>query len=213
MELLPIQLSFSHEWPVMNGRRAVAASIAIFLAGIAISAVSYFSRRPLRFSDAVISNFLSPDDNPGGYLAASLGTVIAALVLALSAPLFYKRMSKIHKAASIAAAVLYGSGLLAATLIGCLAGVSGLDFSVHLMLAYAAFISLQAGISIYLTLATYGPRKSNRLRGFAATEWAAPLLLIALSFGPNWPSSTAFCEWGLCTTIATGLWVLANSCS
>lgn len=68
--------------------RAIAASMAVFFAGTAISSAFYFSGRPIRFADAVISNFPSPTDNPHGYLAAALGTMVAALLLAPSALLF-----------------------------------------------------------------------------------------------------------------------------
>jgi len=60
-------------------------------------------------------------------------------------------------------------GLLAAIALGCLAPVHGLDFFAHLVLAYAAFISLQAGIAIYLTVAACGA-KSRRFTMFFALE-------------------------------------------
>jgi hypothetical protein len=192
----------------MNDRRAVSASIAIFLTGVGFSAAFYFSRRPIRFNDAVISNFLSPGDNPGGYLVGALGTAIAGVVLAPTAFAFYRRMGSINKAATIAASAFYGAGLLAAISIACLSPVRGLDFSIHLVLAYVAFISLQIGISIYLTVAAYGA-KSRRLSVFTAVEWALPASLLVLSCcGPD--SATASCEWGLCATIAAGLWVLTT---
>lgn len=188
----------------------VLAGMAIFFAGIALSSSVYFATRPFRFADAVLSNFLSADDNPRGYLAAAVGTVIAALLLAPAARIFFVRLGAIHKAGSLAATMLYSAGLLAAILIGCLAPVRGLDFSIHLVLAYASFLSLQAGISIYLTIAAYEPGRSRRMRVFAAVEWALAVLLVVLSFGPDWTGSVAFCEAGLCATIAAGLWVLTG---
>jgi len=179
---------------------------------MAISSAVYFARRPVRFSDSVISNFLSPDENPMGYLAAALGTAIAALVLAPTARLFYRRLNLIHRLGSIAGTTFYAVGLLAAILIGCLAPVRGLDYSVHLALAYGAFMSLQAGIAVYLTVAANGA-KSRGLAAFATVEWILALSLFAVSFGPDWPGSTAFCEWALCATIGAGLWVLASWCS
>jgi hypothetical protein len=192
-------------------KRLVAASAAIFLTGMAISGAVYFSARPVRFQDSVLSNFLSPGDNPRGYTAAAVGTVMAGLVLAPTALIFHRRLSAIHRWWSIAAAVFYGLGVLAAILIGLLAPVPGLDFSVHLMLAYAAFMSLQAGISVYLTIAAYGA-KSRRLFVFTAVEWILTVVVLALSFGfgPDWPANTAFYEWALCATIGAGLWVLTS---
>lgn len=188
--------------------------MAVFFAGTAISSAFYFSGRPIRFADAVISNFLSPTDNPYGYLAAALGTMVAALLLAPSALLFYRRMSEVQKAGALAGTAFYAAGLLAAMLIGLLAPVRGLDFSVHLVLAYAAFMSLQTGISIYLALAACKRNRPLWLRTLVAAEWVVPSCLLALSFGSDWPGSTAFCEWGLCATIAGGLWLLTtNSCS
>jgi hypothetical protein len=196
----------------MDVRRMVAASTAIFLAGIGISAAIYFSSRPLHFNDAVISNFLSPADDPLGYLAASVGTVVAGFLLAPAAVIFYRRLSAIHRWGSITGAALFGTGLAAAIALGSLAPVPAIDFSLHLFLAYAAFMSLQAAVSVYLTVAAYGSR-SRRLAAFAAAEWILGILLFCVSFGPDWPGSVAFCEWGLFATIAAGLLVLANWCS
>jgi hypothetical protein len=179
---------------------------------MAISSAAYFAKRPLRFSDSVISNFLAPDQNPMGYLGAALGTALAALALAPTALIFYRRVSPIHRWGSITGTAFYTVGLLAAILIGCLAPVRGLDYSVHLALAYGAFMNLQAGIAVYLTVAAYGA-KSRGLVAFAAVEWVLAVSLFAVSFGPDWPGSTAFCEWSLCATIGAGLWVLANWCS
>jgi hypothetical protein len=187
-------------------RRLVGASIGIFVTGLTISAVFYFFSRPVVFTDGVISNWLSPESNPHGYLAAALGTVVAAVVLAPSALLFYRRASPIHRVASMAGAACYAAGLLAAILIGCLAPVRGLDFSIHLLLAYVALISLQAGVSIYLTIAA---TKSRSRMTFTVMEWVVPLALLTLSFVLD-ADTTALCEWGLCATIGTGLWVLAS---
>jgi hypothetical protein len=194
--------------PSRNDRRAVAASTAIFVAGMTISSALYFSGHPVTFGDSVISNFLSPSDNPRGYLAAAIGTSLAALALAPTTLIFHRRMRAIRSSAATVGTVCYAAGLFAAIAIGCLAPVHTLDFSAHLILAYAAFISLQVGISIYLTVAAYGA-KSRRFTMFAALEWVLAISLFALSFGPDWPGSTAFCEWALCATIAAGLWVLS----
>jgi hypothetical protein len=196
----------------VNLRTRIGASFAIWIAGMAISSAVYFAKRPVRFSDSVISNFLSPDENPVGYPAAALGTAIAALVLAPATLPFYRRLNPIHKWGSITGSAFFAAGLLAAILIGCLAPVRGLDYSVHLALAYAAFMSLQAGIAVYLTVAA-SSAKSRGLAAFAAVEWILAVSLFAVSFGPDWPGSTAFCEWALCATIGAGLWVLANWCS
>jgi hypothetical protein len=190
-------------------RRIVAASIGIFVIGLTISAVFYFSSRPIVFTDGVISNWLSPEGNPHGCLAAALGTGVAAVVLAPSALLFYRRLSPIHKLASMAGAACYAAGLPAAILIAGLSPVRGLDFSIHLMLAYVAFISLQAGVSIYLTIAA---TKSRSGMTFAALKWLLPIAFLTLSFVVN-ADTTALCEWGPCATIGTGLWVLASWCS
>lgn len=195
----------------MGIRRIVWAGMAIFFAGMAISAAYYFSSRPLRFADSVLSSFLAPEDNPRGYLAGVVGTAIAALLLALAARVLFKASAPIHKAGALAATMLYLAGLLAAILVACLAPVPGIDFSIHLVLAYASFLSLQAGISIFLTIVAYGPEGSRGTRIFAAVEWFLAVLLFALSFGPDWPGSLTFCEAGLCVTIAAGLFVLSRA--
>ena len=191
---------------MLNLKRWVAASFAIFLAGMAISSALYFSRRPVRFADAVLSNFLSPIDNPSGYPAAAIGTTLAGFTLLPTCMVFHRRIK------SVAATALYAAGLLAAILIAGLSPFPDIDFSVHLALAYGAFMSLQLGISIYLAVAAYRS-KSRRLTAWAATEWIIGVILFSLSFGPDWTGSTAFCEWGLCATIASGLWVLTSWCS
>ena len=195
-------------------KRRVGASGAIFLMGMAVSSAVYFSARPVHFQDSVLSNFLSPDDNPHGYPASAAGTVIAGLVLAPTALIFHRRISMIDRWWSAAGTVFYAMGVLAAILIGLLAPLSGLNFSVHLVLAYVAFMSLQIGICTYLTIAAYGS-KSRKLRIFTAVEWFLAVFVLALSFGfgPDWWANTAFCEWALCATIAAGLWVLTNWCS
>lgn len=191
---------------ILHLKRRVGASVAIFLAGMAVSSAVYFSRRPVRFADAVLSNFLSPGDNPRGYPAAAIGTALAGFVLLPSILVFYRRIR------SVPATAFYAAGLLAAILIAVLAPFPGIDFSVHLALAYGAFISLQLGISLYLAVAAYSS-KSRRLAAWAVVEWVLGILLLGLSFGPDWTGSTAFCEWGLCVTIAAGLWVLTTWCS
>lgn len=199
-------------FPAIYQRHAVAASAAIFFAGLAISSAFYFSGRPIRFADAVISNFLSPGDNPHGYLAASAATALAGLVLAPTALSFFRRLSTIHRWGSLLATIFYVAGILVAIAIGCLAPVRELDFSVHLFLAYAAFMSLQAGISVYLTVGAHNAKSRGRT-AFAVAEWVLAILVFAVSFGPDWPGSVAFCEWSLCATIGAGLWVLASWCS
>jgi len=195
-------------------KRRVGASGAIFLMGMAVSSAVYFSARPVHFQDSVLSSFLSPGDNPRGYPAAAGGIVIAGLVLAPTAMIFRRRTSVIHRRWSAVGTVFYAAGVLAAILIGLLAPLRALDFSVHVVLAYAAFMSLQAGICVYLTIAAYGS-KSRGLRIFTAVEWILAVFVLALSFGfgPDWPANTASCEWALCATIAAGLWVLTNWCS
>jgi hypothetical protein len=206
------KMANSPGFPVIYELHAVTASAAVFFAGLAISSAYYFSGRPIHFSDAVISNFLSPVDNPRGYLAASAGTALAGLVLAPTALSFFRRMGAIHRRGSLIATIFYAAGILAAIAIGCLAPVREIDFSVHLFLAYAAFMSLQAGISVYLTVSAYSAKSRGRT-AFAVVEWVLAILVFAVSFGPDWQGSAAFCEWSLCATIAAGLWVLASWCS
>lgn len=194
----------------MNANRLLVVSGSLFLAGMGIGAAFFFSSRQLRFVDAYISNYLSPEDNPRGYLATAAGTALSALVLLPTALIFYRRLSKIGKWWSMAGVALYAAGLVAAILIGCVAPVRGLDYSVHLALAYVSFISLQAGICVFLTIAARG---SKARIAFAAVEWIGAVTLLAVAFGPEWTGVIAFCEWGLCATSAAGLWALASWCS
>jgi hypothetical protein len=126
----------------LGDQRSVAVSTAIFLAGMGISGAIYFSGRPVTFNDSVISNFLSTGDNPNGYLPAALATALAGLLLAPTVVTLCRRMGRIHRWGSMLGTAFYATGLLAAIPIGCLAPVHGLDFSIHLVLAYTAFISL-----------------------------------------------------------------------
>jgi hypothetical protein len=122
----------------MNARRLVVVSGSIFLAGMGIAAAIFFSSRQIRFVDAYLSNYLSPDDNPQGYLAAAAGTALASLVLLPTALIFYRGLNKVHKWGSMAGMVLYAAGLLAAILIGVVAPMRGLDYSVHLARKFRA---------------------------------------------------------------------------
>jgi len=66
----------------MGGRRSVAVSTRDFSRRNRDFVTIYFYGRPVTFNDSVISNFLSPGDNPKGYVPATLGTALADLLLA-----------------------------------------------------------------------------------------------------------------------------------
>jgi hypothetical protein len=87
----------------------------------------------------------------------ALGRALAGLLLAPAVVILCRRMGRINR--SMIGTAFSATGLLAAILIGCLAPIHGLDFPIHLVPAYTAFISLRAAISAYLTMAA---RARNR---------------------------------------------------
>ncbi len=187
----------------MGDQRSVAVSTAIFLAGMRVSGAIYFSGRAVTFNDAVISNFLSPSDNPNGYLPAALATALAGLMLAPTEVTLCRRMGRIHRWGSILGTAFYATGLLAAILIG----LPGSGSRARL------FHTPRAGIyGVYQPADRhFGLCDSSCL--WRENAWAYCVCRDGTGPGSNTARSQLrsglagkYCEWGLC---GTSLWACA----
>jgi predicted membrane protein len=114
--------------------------------------------------------------------------------------------------------LIFGSGLVGAIAIGCLAPFENIYSPVHVALAFATFMSMAAGNIICMALGAYagvkyGKHFSLAARGEILLECAVLGYLILLWCSPNffsddhWWTSLAVCEWALC--ILTALYIFA----
>ena len=190
-------------------RHLLTAACFVFLAGMLAACVPYYSARPWNVSDAILSELLSPTDNPHGYGAAVAGAALAALLLVPLVPVL-RRFSR-------AGAYLFAAGLGSCLAIGALAPFSE-DYSpTHVHLAYATFIFSTAGILV-CSFAVWRAGKHRLLLGSIVVQACVLVFLFYLFLGPEffppgtpWWRSLALCEWSLCFGTAVFLRVLLFS--
>jgi hypothetical protein len=196
----------------------IPSSTLIFFVGLLLASVSYFSSQPRTFIDALISWLQSPAANPHGYLFATSGTAVSGILMAPVAPMFYRRLTAIHRSLATAGSFLFAAGLLAAILIGCLAPFPQTYEPLHIPLAYAAFVSISAGLATCLAVAATRAGRQRRpiAMGLAVFMGAVVLFLLYLLFAgddifdnKHWYSSLAFLEWLLCVGNAAYTYLLA----
>ena len=179
----------------------LAWSCLAFCTGLGIAGWIYFTGRPFDARDLVISDLVSPDDNPRGYLAGAAGIAIASLLLVPGLARNHLRVRFRDRWAALAGTVLSGLGLLAAMSIGILAPMTH-DYTVlHVQLAFAAFIGVCAGTTTHLAVAA---RRNRALLGFQS---CVLLFLGYLYFHPRFFGNT-----GLLDSLAFWEWMLCGNC-
>jgi hypothetical membrane protein len=196
-----------------------AASLAFF-AGIVLSAVLYYSDKPVvDLKRSVISNLARPTDNPSGYLAAGAGMALCGLLLAPAALWFFRVLRGLHAGIAAAGLSLFGAGLAGAVFIGCMSPFEDAYSDVHIYVAYATFVLMAAGTLVWMAMVTRASRRRGLVAALIVEAFVAAFLLY-LTVGMVFPSgpdffddrslvrSAALCEWVLCVGNVTYLSIL-----
>lgn len=163
-----------------------------------------------------MSDLLSPSDNPRGYFIAAIATLLCGLLLLLpAATLFQHGWNPPQRRWAGLGAWLYRLGLMATIAVGISTPFQQPYVPVHIWLAFAAFMSLAAGLAVSLGVAA-GSATSARwpLATLGALQVGALSFLAYLfCFAPAWFEDRrwllAVCEWGLSALIAAGTVVVA----
>src|SRR4051794_20260213 len=95
----------------------ILSSYLVFFGSMVISARSFYSGKPVRLRDAMISGLLSHTDNPQGYRVASTGTALCGVLLLPVALVFYRALARHNRPLALAGSILFGLGPLSATSI------------------------------------------------------------------------------------------------
>ena len=187
----------------------IPAACSVFVIGFLISLVFFFQGRTAKLEDALISDLLSPDDNPRGYLFAAIATSACGLLLLPASALFDKGWGHLYRRWALLGAWLYRIGLIATIVIGASTPFQVPYIPVHVRLAYLAFMSMAAGLAVSLCIAARLSTSARvPLATLAALQTGALLYLAYEFLGPNnflgsrW--FLAFCEWTLSALIAAG---------
>lgn len=178
----------------------------MFSLGLGIAGSIYFSGRVFDARDLIISDLVSPDDNPRGFVVGAAGIAIASLLLVPGVMRNHLRLRVADQRLAWAGTVLTGAGLTAALAIGVLAPVTHDYTLLHVQLAFAAFIGVCAGNTVHLALA--------RQRNWVVLGFESLVLLFMgyLYFHPRFFGNTglvdslAFWEWMLCGNCAVLHW-------
>jgi hypothetical protein len=187
----------------------IPAACCVFLIGFLASLALSLAGRAFTLEDAIISDLLSPENNPRGYLFAAIATSAAGLLLLPAAALFEKGWGQTHLRLAMLGAWLYRISLVATIVIGISTPFQTPYIPVHVWLAYFGYTSAAAGLAVCLSLAARSSAPARVPLGMlAALQTGALLYLVYEFFGPNdflgsrWFLS--FCEWALCALIAAG---------
>jgi hypothetical protein len=210
-------------WPVRNDRQILLVLILVssflFFAGLLGASVLFYSSRKFVWTDAIISDLQSPEENPKGYLIASSATAICGLFLFPLIRVFHRRLRQFSRSGTATGSFIFGLGALGAVSIGCLAPFPISYESVHVPLAFATFIGIVAGIVVYLFLIARAVFQTNRRSGYLLSacltlKLAALGALVYIYFipdfftGESWLTTLALWEWMLCLGIVSYLLLL-----
>jgi hypothetical protein len=68
--------------PRLVRRTLLPASYLVFLASMLVSGMVFYEDKPFDAKAAILSDLLSPDENPHGYGVAAVGTALFVILLA-----------------------------------------------------------------------------------------------------------------------------------
>lgn len=192
---------------------SILAATALFFIGLLVSAHIFFAGASFNLKTAVISHLQSRTMNPHGYLPAVLGTAMAVILLLPPAIFIYNHVVISQPALSKAGLTSIGVGVLGAIAIGILSPAPNIYEHVHIPLAFAIFISLTAGIAIYMISACRLIFLRHKVMGWILLcsivfLIAVLLFILFLYFTPqffdenSWLRNRALYEWALSACLA-----------
>lgn len=176
-------------------------SCVVFCVGLGVAASSYFAGRVFDAREMVISDLVSPDDNPRGYVAGASGIALAALLLIPGVVRNHLHWRRGAARLTLAGTVCAGVGLAAALAIGVLAPMTHDYTFLHVQLAFAAFIGVCAGTTMHLAVA----RQPTWV-----VLWFESLVLLFLGYLYLHPRF--FGNTGLLDSLAFWEWMLCGNC-
>jgi hypothetical protein len=199
----------------------IVSSFLIFFGSMVISARSFYSGKPIKLRDAMISGILSPSDNPRGYRIAAAGTCLCGVLLLPVAFAFYRALSRRHRPLALLGTLTFSLGPLSAiSMIFVTAEINDL----HVYLATAAYFFMTAGLLICLALeghdivlrgVTGGGIRRVAMFLVLLFLFTVLVFLVYLVFAPdffndkNLLHNVAFDEWTLCAVVVAGISGLA----
>jgi hypothetical protein len=195
--------------PTLVPRRLIPFAYGVFLVGFAVSAALLCAGRSPTLEDGIMSDLLSREDNPRGYLIAATATMLSGFLLLPVATLFQRSRRGPHRGWAVLGAWLYRLGLVAVIATGISTPFQQPYVPVHLWLSYLAFMGMAAGLGVGLCVAACPSGRGRlRLAALAALHVGALLFLAYLFFTPTFFEGRrwflAVCEWMLSVLIAVG---------
>lgn len=193
-----------------------ALGIVVFLGGLILGSRDLRASGMMGSHEAVISKLESPFENPHGYIVAASAVAVCGALMLPAVRTIFLGLRETGGIASGIGSLLLALGFLAEIALGCLARLWSMYDQAHIILAFATFIAISAGLTICLALAAR-LRRNYGLLLLAAVELLAVATLIYMIFNPNFPpersflTSLAFLEWLLCLTFIVSLLALVAS--
>lgn len=190
--------------------RWIPSAIGIYIIGHLISIIIVSTGKPFSLENAIISDLLSPINNPNGYLISVFAAILSGLILLPTATLFQNSWPTRLRFWPVLGSWLYRLGLITVILIGISTPFQMPYVPSHIWLSYAALVSILCGLSICLGLALYF---SDIMKVLISILLVLLVFEIAYLFylmnipdyfiGRRW--LLAIFEWGLYLTIGIGI--------
>src|SRR4051812_46014107 len=142
-------------------RGIIPLAYGIYLVGFSVSAAVRLAGRHPTLEDCIMSDLLSPEDNPRGWLISAVAAVLCGLMLLPTVGLFLRTWRRLDSRWGVQGAWLYGLGLVSVIAAGVSTPFQQSYVPIHVYLAFFAFMSLVAGLGICLATAVVVCRSSR----------------------------------------------------
>lgn len=193
-----------------------ALGIVVFLGGLILGSRYLRLSGSMGSHEAVISKLESPFENPHGYFVAASAVALCGGLMLPAVRTVFLGLREAGGIVSGIGSLLLALGFLGEIALGCLARLWSMYDQAHIVLAFATFIAISAGLTICLTLAAR-LRRNFGLLLLAAVQLLAVFVLVYMVFNPDFPpersflTSLAFLEWLLCLSFIVSLLGLVAS--
>lgn len=193
-----------------------AVAILVFLGGLIVGTRYFSSGASFGAHEAVISRLESPFDNPRGYIVAASAVALCGVLMLPAVRVIFLSLRETSALLSALGCSLLALGFIGEIFLGCLARLWSMYDKAHIILAFATFIAISAGLAICLALAAW-IRRNYGLFLLAALQALALSTLVYMLFHPDFPpersflTSLAFFEWLLCVSFIVSVLALVAS--